>query len=134
MCTWFVRKHIMFWRLWVTWEYYMVVKISCLSFFYPVAKLKPYLNPAYCLDRGFIFLPGHLNLSGEKEDYVTAITLNSLSPTSNGPLVLCSSFSIFTCLSEELAFFFFFLHSLFIQITFQYLCVLLSVFKIRCCV
>ena len=71
-----------------------------------MAKLKPYLNPAYCLDRGFIFLPGHLNLSGEKEDYVTAITLNSLSPTSNGPLVLCSSFSIFTCLSEELALFF----------------------------
>lgn len=84
-------------------------------------KLKAHLNPAYCLDRGFIFLPGHLNLSGEKEDYVTVLTLNSLSPTSRGPLVLCSSCSIFTCLSEELAFFFSFLHSLFIQITFQYL-------------
>ena len=103
MCKWFVRKHIMFWRLWVTWEYYTVVKISCLSFFYPVAKLKPHLNPAYCLDRGFVFLPGHLNFSGEKEDYVTAITLNSLSPTSSGPLVLCSSFSIFTCLSVAAA-------------------------------
>lgn len=134
MCTCFVRRHIMFWRLWVTWEYYTVVKISCLSFFYSVAKLKPHLNLAYCLGRGFIFLPGHLNVSGEKEDYVTAITVNSLSPTSSGPLVLCSSFSYLHLSVWRVSLFFSFLHSLFIQITFQYLCVLLSVFKIRCCV
>ena len=56
----------------------MVVKISCLSFFYPVAKLKPYLNPAYCLDRGFIFLPGHLNLSGEKDSHTSKVMLKIL--------------------------------------------------------
>ena len=42
--------------------------------FYPVAKPKPILNPAYCLDRDLMFLPGLLNVSGEKHDYMTAVT------------------------------------------------------------
>lgn len=113
----------------------IALRVFCLSFFYPVAKPKPHLNSVYSLDRDFLFLPGHLNVSGEKHDFVIAVTLNSLSPTSSGPSVLCSNSIIFTNLSEELIVgflpsFSFFLHNLFTQVTF--ICVLFLVFKIRC--
>lgn len=81
-------------------------------------------------------LPGQLNVTGEKHDYVTAVTLNLLSPTSSGPSVLSSNPRIFTYFTEELLIGFFFSYSFcmvcFIQVAFHYLSVLFSVFKMRC--